>query len=69
MDFILKRVIDALIRRAAIDESKLNLFIKKFGENRVTIENLIKVKILSPDRLDEALIAELRIKNFDIAGA
>jgi len=66
MDIMLRRILDILIQKGVIDEAKLELFIKKFGESRVTIENLIKVKILNPIKMEEALIEELRLHSIEL---
>ncbi|NOZ90524.1 MAG: type II/IV secretion system protein [Epsilonproteobacteria bacterium] len=61
-----QRVIDILIDNGVIEESKLNLFIKKYGQERVNIENLIKVKIINIAQMEEALIKELRLHSIEL---
>ncbi len=62
----MQRVLDLLIQNSIIDEKKLNLFITKYGEERVTIENLIKVKIINVVQMDEALIKALRMHSIEL---
>ncbi len=62
----MQRVIDLLIQNSVIDEKKLNLFIEKYGEARVNIENLIKVKIINVVQMDEVLIKELRMHTVEM---
>ncbi len=62
----MQRVIDLLIQDGVIDEKKLALFINKYGEERVTIENLIKVKIINQLAMDEALIKALRLHTIEM---
>jgi len=57
----MQRIIDLLIKNGVIDEKKLALFINKYGEERVNIENLIKVKIINVVEMDEALTKALRM--------
>ncbi len=63
---MLQRIIDILIDSGIIDRSKLELFIKKYGEERVNIENLIKVKIINVVKMEEALIRELRLHSIEM---
>jgi len=62
----MQRVIDILIDNDVIQQRKLDIFIKKYGENRVNIENLIKVKIINITQMEEALIKELRIHTIEL---
>ncbi len=62
----MQRVLDILIDNGVIDQSKLDLFIKKYGEERVNIENLIKVKIINIAQMEEALIKELRLHTIEM---
>ena len=63
---MMQRVIDLLIENSVIDENKLNLFIRKYGEERVNIENLIKVKIINIAQMEEVLIKELRLHSIEM---
>ncbi|MBD3793067.1 MAG: type II/IV secretion system protein [Campylobacterales bacterium] len=62
----MERLLELLIRNSLIDKDKLNLFIRKYGEERITIENLIKVKILDPITLEEFLVKELRMQTIEM---
>ncbi|NEW61178.1 type II/IV secretion system protein [Sulfurovum sp. bin170] len=62
----MQRVIDLLIQNEVIEQRKLDLFITKYGEERVNIENLIKVKILSVVQMEEMLIKELRMHSVEM---
>jgi len=62
----MQRVIDILIEEGVIDQRKLDIFIKKYGEKRVNIENLIKVKIINIAQMEEALIKELRMHTLEL---
>ena len=62
----MQRVIDLLVRNEVIEPRKLELFINKYGDERVTIENLIKVKIISVVQMEEALIKELRMHTIEM---
>jgi len=60
------RIIDILIDDGVIDPKKLDIFIRKYGQERVNIENLIKVKIINIAQMEEALIKELRLKTIEL---
>ena len=62
----MERIIDILIQNGVIDQAKLELFIKKYGKERVNIENLIKVKIINVIQMEEALIKELRMHTIEM---
>jgi len=62
----MQRVIDILIDNRVIDPKKMDIFIKKYGEKRVNIENLIKVKIINIAKMEEALIKELRMHTLEL---
>jgi len=62
----MQRVIDLLIQNDVIEQSKLDLFINRYGQERVNIENLIKVKIINVVKMEEALIRELRLQSIEI---
>jgi general secretion pathway protein E len=62
----MQRVIDILIDNRVIDPKKMDIFIKKYGEERINIENLIKVKIINIAQMEEALIKELRMHTLEL---
>jgi len=63
---MMQQVIELLISNGIIDESKLELFINKYGKERVSIENLIKVRIINQAKMDEVLLKELRLQSVSI---
>ncbi len=62
----MQKIIDLLIKEDALDEKKLELFIEKYGEHRLTIANLLKVRLLHQEKLDEVLIGALKIQKIEI---
>ncbi len=62
----MQRVIELLTRDGIIDENHLNRFIEKYGQERVTIKNLIKVRIINTVDMDDALIKELRMHTIEM---
>ena len=62
----MQKIIDLLIREGVLDERKLQLFIDKYGESRLTIANLLKVRILQQDSMDEVFLKALRMQSIDI---
>ena len=62
----MQKVIELLTRDGIIDENNMNRFIEKYGQERLTIENLIKVKIINIIDMDEALIKELRMRSIEM---
>ncbi len=62
----MQKIIDLLIREGVLDEAKLKLFIDKYGESRLTIANLLKVRILQQDSMDEVFLKALRMQSIDI---
>ena len=63
---MMQRVIELLTRDGIINENNMNRFIDKYGQERVSIENLIKVKIINTVDMDEALIKELRMRTIEM---
>ena len=62
----MQRIIELLTRDGIIEQSKMDLFINKYGQERVTIENLIKVKIINTLDMNEVLIKELRMRTIEM---
>ncbi|SFV67486.1 Type IV fimbrial assembly, ATPase PilB [hydrothermal vent metagenome] len=62
----MQRVIDLLIQNEVIEPRKLDLFINKYGQERVNIENLIKVKIINIVQMEEALVKEIRMHSIEM---
>ena len=63
----MQKIIDLLIREGVLDEAKLQLFIEKYGESKLTIANLLKVRLLQQESMDEVLLKELRMQSIDIS--
>jgi len=62
----MQRIIDLLIREDALDEKKLELFINRYGESKVTIPNLIKVRLINLEEMEKILNKELRLHNLEL---
>jgi len=58
---------DLLIRENILDEDKLKLFIEKYGEERLSIANLLKVRLLHQEKMDEVLLRELRLQSISMS--
>ena len=59
----MQKIIDLLIKENALDENKLKLFINKYGESKLTIGNLIKVRLINREEMEILLNRELRMHN------
>jgi len=62
----MQKVIDLLIKHAALEEDKLKLFIDKYGESKLNIANLMKVRILQSNKLEEVLLQSLRRQEIEL---
>lgn len=62
----MQKIIDLLIKENILDENKLKLFINKYGENKVTIGNLIKVRLINTEEMEILLNRELRLHKLTI---
>ena len=60
------RIIDLLVKEHVINEEKLELFMEKYGESKLTINNLIKVRLIKIEEMEEILLKELRLQNLDM---
>ena len=60
------KTINLLVKNGVIDEKKLELFIEKYSEEKLSIANLIKVRILNEDEMEQALLQEIRVQNIEI---
>jgi len=58
-----QKIIDLLIKENALDENKLKLFINRYGESKVSIANLIKVRLIHTEEMEIILNKELRLHN------
>ena len=59
----MQKIIDLLIKENALDENKLKLFINRYGESKVSIANLIKVRLIHTEEMEIILNKELRLHN------
>ncbi|SFV67913.1 Type IV fimbrial assembly, ATPase PilB [hydrothermal vent metagenome] len=57
----MQKIIDLLIKENALDEKKLQLFINRYGESKVSISNLIKVRLIHTEEMEIILNKELRL--------
>jgi general secretion pathway protein E len=62
----MQKIIDLLIKENALDERKLELFITKYGENKLSITNLIKVRLIHVEEMEKILNKELRLQSIDM---
>lgn len=64
---MLNKVIDLLIKNDVINEDKLQLFLDKYTESKLSILNLIKVRIISEETMEQVLLQELRLQNIELS--
>jgi len=58
----MEKIINILREEGIISREKYDLFVEKYGEARVTIPNLIKVKILNQDEMDKFIFNHVRMQ-------
>jgi general secretion pathway protein E len=58
----MQKIIDLLINENALNEDNLKLFIEKYGEEKLTIPNLIKVRLIHQESMEVILLKELRLQ-------
>jgi len=63
----MQKIIDLLIKENVLDEEKLKLFIEKYGEEKLSITNLMKVRLIQHDKMDEVLLQELRLQSIELS--
>jgi len=63
----MQKTIDLLIKENALSESKLERFIEKYGEEKLTITNLLKVRLLQLDEMEEVLLKALRLQSIEMS--
>ncbi|CAA6809226.1 MAG: Type IV fimbrial assembly, ATPase PilB, partial [uncultured Sulfurovum sp.] len=63
----MQKIIDLLIRENVLDEEKLKLFIDKYTEERLSIVNLLKVRLIHMDKMEEALLQALRLHSIELS--
>ena len=59
----MQKIIDLLIKENALDEKKLELFINRYGDSKVSITNLIKVRLIHVEEMEKILNKELRLQS------
>ena len=62
----MQKIIDLLIKENALDENKLQLFINKYGESKLSIGNLIKVRLINTEEMEIILNKELRLHHINM---
>ena len=62
----MQKIIDLLIKENVLDEEKLKLFIDKYTEERLSIVNLLKVRLIQSDKMEKALIEALRLQAIEL---
>ncbi len=62
----MQKIIDLFIKENILDEEKLKLFIDKYGEERLSIANLLKVRLLEQEKVDEILLQSLRMQTLEL---
>ncbi len=62
----MQKVIDLLIRENVLEEEKLKLFIDKYGEAKLTIPNLLKVRLIQQNKMDDVLLQSLRLQSIEL---
>ncbi|CAA6809078.1 MAG: General secretion pathway protein GspE [uncultured Sulfurovum sp.] len=63
----MQKIIDLLIRENVLEEEKLKLFIDKYTEDKVNIKNLLKVRLLQYDKMEEVLLQALRLHSIGLS--
>ena len=62
----MQKTINLLIKNEIIDEQKLEAFIEKYGAEKLSIVNLIKVRIINEEEMEKTLLQEIRMRSIDI---
>ncbi len=60
------KIINILVKNEIIDERKLEAFIEKYTEEKLSILNLIKVRIINEEEMEKTLLQEIRLQNIEI---
>ncbi len=63
----MQKIIDLLIRENVLDEEKLKLFIDKYTEEKLSIVNLLKVRLIQSDKMEESLLQSLRLQSIELS--
>jgi len=62
----MQKIIDLLIKENVLEEEKLKLFIDKYTEKKLTIANLLKVRLIQQESMDAALLQGLRVQRISL---
>ena len=62
----MQKIIDLLIRENVLEEEKLQLFIDKYSEAKLSIVNLLKVRLIQSDKLEDTLLQALRLHSIEL---
>ena len=62
----MQKIIDLLIREDVLNEDKLKLFIDKYTEEKLSITNLLKVRLIQSDQMDAAILQALRMQSIEL---
>jgi len=60
------KIIELLVKENVIDEKKLEFFIKKYSESKLSIVNLVKVRIIDENAMENVLIEALRVHSIQM---
>jgi len=63
----MQKVIDLLIRENVLQEEKLALFLDKYGEEKLSIVNLLKVRLIQYDKMEEVLLQSMRLQSIELS--
>jgi general secretion pathway protein E len=63
----MQKIIDLLIRENVLDEEKLKLFIDKYTEEKLSITNLMKVRLIQSDKMEASLLQALRLHSIELS--
>jgi len=63
----MQKIIDLLIKENILAEEKLQLFLDKYGEEKLTIANLLKVRLIHADSMEEVLLQALRLHSIELS--
>ena len=60
------KIINILVKNEIIDEKKLEAFIEKYTEDKLSILNLIKVRIINEEEMEKTLLQEIRLQSIEM---
>ena len=62
----MQKIIDLLIKENVLEEAKLQLFIDKYTEEKLSISNLLKVRLIHYDEMEKVLLQSLRLQTIEL---